>query len=168
MFRNYFRIAWRNMIKDRQFTFLNVFGLSAGLACTLLIWFWVHDELSVDKSFENGDQIYQLMEHRTTTGQSPMSDESSGMLGEVLKIKMPEIEYAAALAPHEWFQKFTLTAGEKNIKAYGQYAGIDYFNIFSFKLLDGKKDRVLLNKNSIVISDELADETIWYNRKPDG
>ncbi len=71
MFKNYFRIAWRNMIKDRQFTFLNVFGLSAGLACTLLIWFWVHDELSVDKSFEKGDQIYQLMEHRKAPGQSP-------------------------------------------------------------------------------------------------
>ena len=156
MFRNYFKIAWRNMIKDRQFTFLNVFGLSAGLACTLLIWFWVHDELSVDKSFEKGDQIYQLMERRKTPGQSPLSDESSGMLGEVLAAKMPEIEYAAALAPHEWFQKFTLSAGEKNIKAYGQYAGKDYFNIFSFKLLDGKKDQVLVNKNSIAISDELA------------
>jgi putative ABC transport system permease protein len=158
MFRNHLRIAWRNMIRDKQFTFLNVFGLSAGLACTLLIWFWVHDELSVDKSFEKGDQIYQLMEHRKTPGQSPLSDESSGMLAEVLKVKMPEIDYAAALAPHEWFQKFTLTAGEKNIKAYGQYAGQDYFHIFSFKLLDGKKDQVLVNKNSIVISDELAEK----------
>ncbi len=156
MFRNYFRIAWRNMIKDKQFTFLNVFGLSAGLACTLLIWFWVHDELSVDRSFEKGDQIYQLMERRTATGQTGLSDESSGMLGEALATTMPEIEYSAALAPHEWFQKFTLSAGEKNIKAYGQYAGKDYFNIFSFKLLDGKKDQVLRNKNSIVISDELA------------
>ena len=156
MFRNYFRIAWRNMIKDRQFTFLNVFGLSAGLACTLLIWFWVHDERSVDQSFEKKDQIYQLMERRTATGQTGISDESSGMLGEALAARMPEIEYAAALAPHEWFQKFTLTSGEKNIKAYGQYAGKDYFNIFSFRLLDGKKDQVLRNKNSIVISDELA------------
>jgi putative ABC transport system permease protein len=156
MFRNYFTIAWRNMIKDRQFTFLNVFGLSAGLACTLLIWFWVSDERSVDKSFEKGDQIYQLMEYRSAAGQSPVSDESSGMLSEVLKTKMPEIEYAAALAPHEWFQKFTLTSGEKNIKAYGQYADRDYFNIFSFRLLDGKKDQVLKDKNSIAISDELA------------
>ncbi len=156
MFKNYLKIAWRNMIKDRQFTFLNVFGLSIGLACALLIWFWVHDELSVDKSFEKGDQIYQLMEYRNAPGQSPVSDESSGMLGEVLATKMPEIEYAAALAPHEWFQKFTLSAGEKNIKAYGQYAGKDYFNIFSFKLLDGKKDQLLVNKNSIAISDELA------------
>jgi putative ABC transport system permease protein len=156
MFKNHFRIAWRNMIRDKQFTFLNVFGLSAGLACTLLIWFWVNDELSVDKFFEKNSQIYQLMEHRRGSMQSPVSDESSGMLAEMVASRMPEVEYAAALAPHEWFQKFTLSAGEKNIKAFGQYAGKDYFNIFSFRLLDGKKDQVLAAKNSIAISDELA------------
>ena len=69
---------------------------------------------------------------------------------------MPEVDFAAALAPPEWFQKFTLSAGDKNIKAKGQYAGKDYFNIFSFKLLEGRKDEVLAHKNSIVISDELA------------
>ena len=156
MLKNYFRIAWRNMLRDRQFTFLNVFGLAAGLACTLLIWFWVNDELNIDKSFEKNSQIYQLMELRRVPGQSPVSDESSGMLGETVAAQMPEVEYAAALAPHEWFQKFTLSAGEKNIKAFGQYAGKDYFNIFSFRLLDGKKDQVLATKNSIAISDELA------------
>src|SRR6516225_3413029 len=122
MLKNYLKIAWRNLLKDRQFTILNVAGLSAGLACTLLIWFWVSDEMSVDKSFEKNNQIYQLMEHRRVEGQSDISDESSGMLGEVVAAQMPEVEYAAALAPHEWFQKFTLSTGEKNIKAYGQYA----------------------------------------------
>ncbi|HLX93532.1 MAG TPA: ABC transporter permease [Puia sp.] len=156
MLRNYFKIAWRNMMKDRQFTLLNMLGLTAGLACTLLIWLWVNDEISVDKFFANDDRIYQLMEHRKVPGQSPVSDESSGMLGEVLKARMPEIEYAAALAPHEWFQKFTLSANEKDIKAYGQYAGKDYFNIFSFKLLAGDKDSILGDKRSIAISDELA------------
>src|SRR5882724_4869564 len=101
MFKNNLKIAWRHLVKDRQFTFLNMLGLSAGLACTLLIWLWVSDELSIDKFFEKNDQVYQLMEHRITQGQSPVSDESSGLLGEVLAAQMPEIEYAAALAPHE-------------------------------------------------------------------
>ncbi|HEY2722682.1 MAG TPA: ABC transporter permease [Chitinophagaceae bacterium] len=156
MFKNHLKIAWRNLIKDRQFTFLNVLGLSAGLACALLIYFWVHDEMSVDKFFEKNDQIYQLMERRNASGQIGISDESSGMLGEVLKTQMPQVEYAAALAPPDWFQKFTLTNGDKNIKARGQYAGKDYFNIFSFRLIDGRKSDVLADKNSIVLSDELA------------
>lgn len=156
MFKNHLKIAWRNLIKDKQFTFLNVLGLSAGLTCTLLIYFWVHDEMSVDKFFDKNDKVYQLMEHRKAEGQTAVSDESSGMLGEALAAQMPEIEYAAALAPPDWFQTFTLTAGEKNIKAKGQYAGKDYFNIFSFRLIDGKKDQVLTDKTSIVISDELS------------
>jgi putative ABC transport system permease protein len=156
MFKNNFKIAWRHLMKESQFTLLNVLGLSAGLACALLIYFWVHDEMIVDKFFDRDDQIYQLMEHRAIAGQSPVSDESSGILSEVIKMQEPEVQYAAPVAPHDWFQKFTLTAGDKNIKGYGQYAGKDYFNIFSFKLLDGQKNDVLKDKSSIVLSDEMA------------
>jgi predicted permease len=157
MIKNYFRIAWRNILKDRQFTILNILGLSAGLACSLLIWFWVDSELSVDKFFANDSRIYQLMERRRANGETKgLSDESSGMLGELLKTQNPAIEYASALAPHEWFQKFTLTASDKNVKAFGQYAGKDYFNIFSFPLLEGTPETILATKDAIAISDELA------------
>ena len=157
MIKNYFKIAWRNILKDRQFTILNILGLSAGLACSLLIWFWVDSELRVDKSFAKDRQIYQLMECRRANGDvNSLSDESSGLLGEVLKAQNPAIEYAAALAPHEWFQKFTLTAGDRNIKAFGQYAGKDYFNIFSFPLVEGSPETILATKDAIAISDELA------------
>ena len=123
MFKNNLKIAWRHLLKDRQFTFLNVVGLSAGLACTLLIFLWVGDELSFDKFNEKDSQLYQLMENRKSDGQMNVSDESSGLLGEVLKGQFPEIEYAAAVAPPEWWQKFTLSVEEKNIKATGQYVG---------------------------------------------
>ncbi len=157
MFKNNLKIAWRHLLKDRQFTLLNVMGLSAGLACTLFIWLWAKDEMSFDKFFAKDDQLYQLMEHRRATGQSGgTSDESCGMLGEALKARMPEIEYAVAVAPPEWWQKFTLSANDKNIKAVGQYVGPDYFNVFSFKLTEGNAGKVLADKNSIVISDELA------------
>ena len=62
MFKTNLKIAWRNLVKDKQFTFLNVLGLSAGLACALLIFLWVNDELSYDKFFANDDRLYQLME----------------------------------------------------------------------------------------------------------
>lgn len=87
-----------------------------------------------------------------------LSDESSGLVSEVLKVQNPEVIYAAPVAPAEWFQKFTLSSGEKNIKAVGEYVGKDYFNIFSFKMLHGDRGKVLDVKNSIVISDELANK----------
>src|SRR5580704_6895448 len=156
MLKNYFKIAWRNMLRDRQFTLLNLIGLATGLACALLIYLWVSDELSYDKFFANGDQIYQLMEERNYPGHEGISDESSGLLGETVRTQMPEVEYAATIAPANWFQKFTLTVGDKNIKAAGQYAGKDYFNIFSFKLIKGSSNDALKDKSSIVISEDLA------------
>src|ERR1700751_4327439 len=119
MIRNYLKIAWRNMIRDKQFTFLNLIGLATGLACALLIYLWVADELSFDKFFANGSQVYQLMELRNYPGHSGISDESSGLLSETVKAQMPQVEYAITTAPANWFQKFTLTVGEKNIKAVG-------------------------------------------------
>ncbi|HEX4371875.1 MAG TPA: ABC transporter permease [Puia sp.] len=158
MLKNYFKIAWRNMIRDRQFTLLNLVGLATGLACALLIYLWVADELSYDKFFANSGQMYQLMELRNYPGHEGISDESSGLLSETVKTQMPEVEYAATIAPPNWFQKFTLSVGEKNIKAVGQYVGKDYFNIFSFKLIKGNKDDVLKDKSSIVISETLANK----------
>src|SRR5450755_1650070 len=156
MFKNNLKIAWRNLKRDRQFTLLNLLGLSTGLACTLLIYFWIHDEYQFDKFHENDARLYQLMEHRKSGGQVTIADESSGILSETLAANFPEVEYAAAEVPSDWFQKFTLSVGEKNIKAAGQYVGKDYFNIFSFKLIDGTKNKVLADKSNIVISDELA------------
>ena len=68
MFKNHLKIAWRNMIRDKQFTLLNLVGLSTGIACALLIYLWVSDEYSVDKFYPDLGQIYQLMETRTYSG----------------------------------------------------------------------------------------------------
>ena len=156
MIKNYIKIAWRNLKKDKQFTLLNMIGLSAGIACTLLIYLWVHDELSYDKFFDNDSRLYQVMEHRKGGEVDGISDESSGLVSETMLLQNPQVEYAAAVAPADWWQKFTLTVAENNIKAAGQYAGKDYFKVFSFKMIKGKKEEVLAAKNSIVISDELA------------
>jgi putative ABC transport system permease protein len=150
MFRTNLKIAWRNLLKDKQFTFLNILGLSGGLACSLLILFWVNDELSYDKFFANDDRLYQLMENN--------SEASSGPLSELIKKQIKDVEYAAGVAPSEWFPQFTLSAGDKNIKATGQYVGKDYFNIFSFNVIEGNKNRLLKDGNSIVISEELANK----------
>ncbi|MES1215828.1 MAG: ABC transporter permease [Bacteroidota bacterium] len=157
MFKTNLKIAWRNLVKDKQFTTLNVLGLSAGLACTLLIFLWVSDEMSYDKFFSNDDQLYKLFEKRSNNnGDITYSEESSGKLSEAVKQSVSGVAYAAAVAPAGWFAQTTLSANEKNIKANGQYAEKDYFNIFSFTLLDGNRNNVLANNNSIVLSDELA------------
>lgn len=157
MFKTNLKIAWRHLVKDKQFTILNVIGLSAGLACSLLIFLWISDELSYDKFFANDDRLYKLMEKRSNSnGDISYSEESSGKLSEAVKQSVPGVEYAAAVAPPGWFPQNTLSVNDQNIKASGQYAEKDYFNIFSFPLVEGNRNDLLANRNSIVLSDELA------------
>ena len=156
MLKNYFKIAWRSLLRDKQFTLLNVLGLSAGLACSLLIFLWVSDERSYDKFFANDERLYRLLEGRNYDGEISYGSESSGRLSNAVKQSLPEVEYAAAIAPAKWFAQNTLSVGDKNIKANCQYAEKDYFNIFSFELLEGNKSNVLADKSAIVLSDELA------------
>ena len=135
MLKNYFKIAWRSLLKDKQFTLLNVFGLSAGLACSLLIFLWVIDEISYDKFFEDDERLYKLMERININGDIKQVEESSGRLAETVKQNIPEVEYASAIAPARWFAQHTLSVKDKNIKANVQYGEKDYFNIFSFPLV---------------------------------
>ena len=122
----------------------------------MLIWLWVADERGVDKFFPNDNRIYEVMESNRVNGQQQMSDEFTGLVSDLLIAQVPEVEYAASLAPPSWWPKYTLSVDDRNLKATGQYAGKDYFNIFAFPLLEGKADEVLKIRNSIVISDELA------------
>jgi len=155
MFRNNFKIAWRSLLKDRQSSVLHLVGLSTGLACALLIYLWVSDEWHVDRFFQKDSQLFQLMEARKGNGIG-VSIESSGILAETVARDMPQVQYAAAVAPSGWSPKFSLTVSDNTIKASGQFAGKEYFNIFSYKLLDGTKDLALADKSSIAISEDLA------------
>jgi ABC-type antimicrobial peptide transport system permease subunit len=156
MFRHYFKIAWRNLLKDRQFTFLNLIGLSTGLAFTFLIYLWVTDELNVDRFNAKDSQLFQVMANTKNAGGIVTIPQTPTLLANALSDEMPEVENAAAAIPAAWGGKITLSVKDNNINAIGQFAGKDYFNIFSYHLIQGDRNGALSNKNSIVLSKELA------------
>ena len=69
MIKNYLKIAWRNLLKNKAHTIINVTGLSVGMAVAILIGLWIWDELSYNKSFENYDNLVQVMQHQTFNGE---------------------------------------------------------------------------------------------------
>ncbi|SEW36063.1 ABC-type antimicrobial peptide transport system, permease component [Chitinophaga sp. YR573] len=156
MLKSYFKIAWRNLLKDRQFTFLNLVGLSTGLACTLLIYLWVMDELNVDKFHENDARLFQVLVNSENAGAIGTGSQTPGLLAQTLAKEMPGVRYAVATAPTIGLKKTTLSVGENVTKAVGQYADKDYFNMFSWHLIQGRNTTVLADKNSIVLSKDLA------------
>ena len=156
MLRHTFLLIYRNFRRFRSTFYINLIGLSSGLACALLIFLWVNDELSVDKFHERDTQLYQVLEKQQQGNEIVIQEFTPGLLAESLADEMPEVEYAAAVAPAEWFGDFTLSVGEKNLKAPGQFAGEDFFTMFSYNLVQGEESQVLAVKNAIVISEDLA------------
>jgi len=157
MIRNYLKIAWRNLIKDRQFTILNLIGLSSGLACTLLIWLWVSGELKIDQFQDK--QLYQVMQNVPladknimTTGSTPdilanaLSEEIPGVEATVITKSPDDDENAAGI----------LTYGQKSLKAKELFATDNFFDVFRYKLLSGDRNKVLSGKENVILSDQLA------------
>jgi predicted permease len=153
MIKHSILLLFRNFLRFKTTFFINLAGLSAGLACSLLIYFWVNDELQVDQFHEKGDRLYQVVENRVRSSGIWTSYTTSGLLGETLSGEMPEVEYAMNVSSD---QAATFTIGDKNMKAEGRFVGKDFFKMFSFSLLQGDINQVLLDKSSLVISDELA------------
>ncbi|WP_234573173.1 ABC transporter permease [Rhodohalobacter sp. 614A] len=156
MLKHTLKLIYRNFIRFKSSFFINLIGLSTGLACALLIFLWVNDELSMDAFHENDSRLYQVMEHQQHTGNIRVTDSTPGLLAETLKSEMPEVEYAATATPTDWFSGITVSVDENRIKANGKFVGQDFFKIFSYKLIQGDKEQVLSDINSIVLSEDLA------------
>ncbi|MFD0750987.1 ABC transporter permease [Mucilaginibacter calamicampi] len=154
MLRNYIIVAWRNLIKHKANAFINITGLSVGLACSLMIMLWIQDERSVDGFHTNVDHLYQVYERKTNEGKVEASYLTQGLLANELKKNIPEIRYATGMEQN--FPR-TFEAGKKVIKQDGTYAGQDFFRMFSYKLLQGKTETALVNANDIAISRKMAE-----------
>ena len=156
MLQHTFLLAYRNFRRFKSTFFINLAGLSSGLVCALLIFLWVKDEMDFDRFHKNEGQLFQVMSNEQFPDGVKTMDGTSGILGEVLEKEVPEVAYATAITPPSWFQKFTLADGERSVNSTGFFAGKDYFNVFSYDLVVGDADRVLSDKNAIVISRQLA------------
>jgi putative ABC transport system permease protein len=159
MLKSYFKIAWRNLIKDRQFTALNLLGLSVGLTCTFLIGLWVADELNIDKYNETDARLYQVMTNQQQENGIKTGSYTPGILAKALKAELPEVEYSVSIFPASWFDsKGMIVSGGKRIGAGGEYVDKDYFNVFSTRWVAGDKDRLFEDKQGVALSTTTAKE----------
>lgn len=92
MFKNYLKIAWRNLVKNKAFSIINITGLAIGLSCFLLIALYVMDELSFDRFYPNADNIYRINSDIRFGGANMHMPLTSDMMGELLKKDYPQVE----------------------------------------------------------------------------
>jgi len=152
MIKNYLLVAFRNLARNKTFSAINIIGLSLGLTCSLLILLWVQDERSIDSFHSN--KIYTIIQRAYADKKMGIGYYTPGQLGEELKRQIPEVEYAANYST--WGNLSTFQSGDKIIKENGEYAGEDFFNLFSFPLIKGDKTTALKDISSIAISKKMA------------
>lgn len=149
MLKNYFTIAFRNLVRNKLFTGLNILGLAIGLACSMFIFLWVQDEISYDRFNANADKIYRVT--------AKLSDVQAAVtpppLAAAIEAEIPAIEKATRLIPlHKMITAGTKKFDEKNIYC----ADTNFLKIFSYPLLKGNLSVALSSPDAVVLTEATA------------
>src|SRR5215831_12484165 len=138
MLRNYFKIAVRNLWKNKSLSFINIFGLAAGMACSLLIFLFVADELSYDRFNADSDRIYRVVKDFVNDDGSKLPDATTPpALAPAIQKEIPGIAHVTRVYPN-WGNNFLISYKEQHIYDEKLYrADSSFFDVFSFPFIEG-------------------------------
>lgn len=161
MFTNYFKVAFRNIVRQKFYSFINVFGLSIGIASTILIFLYVNDELSYDRFHKDADYIYRVGIKGILAGQEFNGASSPAPMAETLVEEVPEIREALRL--DTWTKVIARNGEQAFTEQTVLLADSNFFNFFSFNLLEGNKDEVLKGPNKLILTESAAKKYFGYS-----
>jgi ABC-type antimicrobial peptide transport system permease subunit len=153
MFKNYFKIAFRNLSRNRGFTFLNITGLVVGMAGAMLIGLWIIREVSVDRFHKDGEQIYQAWNEDTIDGEIWNWDSTPKPLGPVLVQDYPEI---INMTRKSFPSDFIYKSGLKKLMGKSVFVDSSFLQMFSFPMLEGDIETALDEPSSVIITQNMA------------
>lgn len=156
MFKSYLKTAIRALVKSKGFSFINIFGLSLGVAMTLLLGKLIQQELSYDQFYEAKDRIYRVYQQSVINGRERTSITNSGMLAPTLKDGFPEVEVSGN--GHRVGSAVVEMGDNKFIENSFYYADNGFLEIFELNFLSGNRADALSNPDNIVISESLASQ----------
>jgi ABC-type antimicrobial peptide transport system permease subunit len=152
MLKNYFKIAFRNLWKNKAFSFINIAGLAVGMASAMLILLWIQNEVSHDRFHKKIDRIYTLNNRDKFNGDVWAWSWTPKILGPTAKLELPDVEDAVRTNN----TTFLLSVGDKHLNAQGFFTDTGFLNMFSFPLVYGNTSTALNSIDKIVITQELA------------
>ncbi|CCH52416.1 Macrolide export ATP-binding/permease protein macB 2 [Fibrisoma limi BUZ 3] len=162
MIRNYIKVASRNLAKNKVYSFINVFGLALGMACSLLIGLWVKDAFSYNRFLPDAEKIAFVRVNFVdpNTGEVPVTNwVTPGPLQEAIAQDVPEV---AAVTKINYGPEYLIKVGDKAAKEKGHYATDDFFGVFDLPAVYGNPKAALKQTNQIVITRKVA-ETFFPN-----
>ena len=159
---NYTKIAWRNILKRKMYAFLNAFGLSIGIAISILIYLFIIDEYRFDRFHTKSEQIFRLNErsYDSDLAQNPEAEspyrESAYLplgIGSVIKDEIPAVRHATRFVPIE---NVSVGYGTNIFKENGAFVDADFFQMFDFQFIKGSANQLFLSPLEIVLTSETA------------
>jgi putative ABC transport system permease protein len=164
MIRNYLKIAFRNLLKNKSFSAINILGLAVGMASAILIILWINYEVTYDQFHEKKDRIFEAWNRDTFSGKLQCWNTTPKVFARAAEQEFPEIEMVTRV---DWPNKRLFAVGEKKVSVSGSAVDSMFFNVFSFPLLKGDPTTVLKDNYSIVLTEKLA-KSIFGNEDPMG
>ncbi|MBO0948232.1 ABC transporter permease [Fibrella forsythiae] len=153
MLKNYFKIAWRNIVNNKVYSFINIGGLAVGMAVAMLIGLWMWDELSFNKGFANYDRIAQVMQHQTFNGEVGTQGALPFPIGaELRKSYGSDFRYVVM---GTWINGHILSAGDNKFSKNGAYMEPQASELLTLTMKKGTRSG-LTDPNSIMLSESAA------------
>jgi len=162
MIKNHLKIARRSLLKNKSFSAINIIGLAIGMTAVLLISLWVQNQFLYDNFYPNQDNIYKLMYRTDKNGSVNIHDITMSAAAPALEEQFPEVEHAARVL---WTEDVLFTHNDINLKAKGNPVDASFLDIFDFPILQGTKNKMLDEPNSIVLTAGLA-QNLFGNEDP--
>ena len=155
MLKNYIKIAVRNLIRFKIYSFINILGLAVGIACCLLIVLYIHDELSYDSFHKNADRIYRINTDIKFGATELAIPVTSDMMGQLLKQDYPQVEEYTRIYSFGG-NKLVKNGNEFNNESKIAYVDSTFFKVFTFPAVSGNTNHVLNEPNTVVITESTA------------
>ncbi|MFZ1370171.1 MAG: ABC transporter permease, partial [Ferruginibacter sp.] len=155
MIKNYFKIAFRNLWKNKGYSAINIFGLAVGLAGCLLITLYVTDELSYDRHFKNAERIYRINSDIRFGGADLHMTQTSDMMGGLLKKDYPQVEEYTRLYTNDG-DKLIRKGNEYITESRVVHADSTFFSVFQLPAIQGDTKTALHEPNTVVITESAA------------
>ncbi|MEO1052716.1 MAG: ABC transporter permease [Bacteroidota bacterium] len=172
MIRNYFKTAIRSLIKNKVHTFINIAGLSFGIACSIIIFLVVRFELSFDTYHDEVDRTYRVLKMENRFGREGYDTGIPYPMFETLKEDLPEIELMTIVDANSGQPLISVTRADGSVDRFleredGIFAMPDYFRIFKYEWIAGDAQTALEGPKTVVISDKIANK-IFPDQSPIG
>lgn len=156
MFQNYFKVAFRNILKHKFYSILNIAGLAFGLTACFLIGLYINDELSFDRFHKNPQNIYCIALHGKLGGQEIHTASSCPPLSETMVSSIPGVEQATRI--NQWGNLVVKYEDKAFTETKALLVDSNFFDFFSFQLLEGDPKTLLKDPNTIVLTKNIANK----------